>query len=239
MSLFETIALRSGRLLFVSEHLARLKRNASVEEFPCPVALEGALADLIHREALPDGVLRIYLCAGEGAPVAVPRGCAIVMHEAAEFPGEEAIAKGYALGCSPVTYLAQPGGLKSGNYWPNVRALTWAKRHGFDEAVLFDPAGLLVSASMANIFLEISGKILTPNCLRGAREGIIRDWVMERVRVETVDITREMLAECEECFVTNSRIGVMPVAGIDGRMLPSRFHAEGLASLYRKDVLEG
>jgi branched-subunit amino acid aminotransferase/4-amino-4-deoxychorismate lyase len=41
----------------------------------------------------------------------------------------------------------------------------------------------------------------------------------------------------DECFLTNSRLGVMPVSEIDGRQLPSREAGMALAALYRERIL--
>ena len=67
MSVFETLAVRNGRMLFLRQHLAALESACTLAGFPA----DGADA-LMELEGLSDGLLRIYVTAGDGAS---DRGC--------------------------------------------------------------------------------------------------------------------------------------------------------------------
>ena len=64
--------------------------------------------------------------------------------------------------------------------------------------------------------------LVTPSCARGARAGVVRAWARENISecIER-DITRADLENARAMAVTNSRLGVMPVASLDGRKLPN------------------
>ncbi len=71
----------------------------------------------------------------------------------------------------------------------------------------------------------------------GARDGVVRNWVLDNSSAREELITVEDLARATECFVTNSRIGILPVREIDGRALPAQSIGRRLFDTYREDVL--
>ena len=233
MSVFETLAVHRGCKLFVGEHLQRLQRACAAAEFGFPDELPSALGEL----SCDDGVFRIYVTAGDGGfshPSDAVRTYALF--DAMTFPSADSPCR-ITLSRAPLACVL--GGWKTGNYWPHVQALTAAKKQGFDEALLFNGGGALVSAAMANVFLVRDGRLLTPATELGARDGVVRDWVLRHRPVEESQLAPEDLETADECFLTNSRIGVMPVAEIDGRSLPSRKTGDALATLYREEILGG
>ena len=90
---------------------------------------------------------------------------------------------------------------------------------------------------MANVFFLIDGTLRTPAADIGVRRGVVRQWITRMTPVREDRLSLEDVSAAEECFLTNSRIGVMPVSQIQGRALPSRSTGEALAGLYRERIL--
>jgi branched-subunit amino acid aminotransferase/4-amino-4-deoxychorismate lyase len=234
MSVFETLAVRDGRLLFAGEHCDRLMKAAEAAGFYVSDKVAGPLSGIAFSG---DGMLRLYITAGDGRPVEVSDACRIYgLFEAAAFSTVEEIASGYRVGISRAPIGSVLGGWKTGNYWPQVSAYREAANQGLDETLVMNMQGELVSASMANLFLFLDGLWRTPVLASGARDGVVRDWVMKNRRVEESQLVPEDLERAQECFLTNSRIGVMPVAQIEGRNLPSRVMGNELAVLFREKI---
>jgi len=210
MSVFETIAVREGKPLILEEHLGRLERAVG----DCG----GELAALptFDFSQLGNGLLRFYLTAGEGGLEAPFAGNAYVLFDEAEV-GWNLSALRVVSSAAP--YLPRPGGWKTGNYWQNLDALAVARRQGCDEALVFNPAGMLVGAAMANVFLRIDGRWMTPALETGARDGAVRAWVLGQMEVSEEILDAEALQRCSAAFLTNSRIGIRPIAELDGRPL--------------------
>lgn len=226
MSVFETIAICHGRPRLLPEHLDRLARACAAAGFPAP-----AIPAL--PENLPDGMFRLYVTAGDGAPTApVKESRVFALFDETAFPSREETVR---LTLSRAPLQLELGGWKTGNYWPRVQASAEARREGFDEALVFNPQGALIGASMANVFLVLEGRLVTPALVMGARDGAVRHWVRSRIPVEESLLTVEDVGKAGECFLTNSRLGVMPVAAIDGRVLPSRQTGQSLADRYREE----
>jgi branched-subunit amino acid aminotransferase/4-amino-4-deoxychorismate lyase len=233
MSVFETLAVRSGKILFLRQHLAAL-------DGACAAA--GFRADRAHAlgalEGLPDGLLRIYVTAGDGTPhFPCADSRVFAFFESAEFPGPEEVLRGARVAVASVPMVPVLGGWKTGNYWQRVQALSVARENGFDETLILNVEGIVISAAMANAFFRIGGVLQTPASGAGARRGVVRGWIGETTHVEETLLSFEEAKEASECFLTNSRLGVMPVSEIDGRRLPSRATGEALVALYRERIL--
>ena len=210
MSVFESVAVCEGRPLLLEAHLERLGRAA--------VDCGGKVPELpaFDFSQLETGLVRFYLTAGSGGLEAPFAGDAYALFDNAEV-GWNLPALRVASSAAP--YLPRPGGWKTGNYWQNLDALASAKLAGCDEALVFNPAGMLVGAAMANVFLQVDGHWITPALETGARDGAVRAWVLAAMGASEEIFDVEALRNCSGAFLTNSRIGIRPIAELDGRPL--------------------
>ena len=225
MSVFETIAVVAGRPLLFGEHLERLRLAAGTCGLDLPPLPE------FDFSRLSTGMLRFYVTAGPGAPGDAFEGNVYALFEQAEAGWNLSALR--VMSCA-APYLPRPGGWKSGNYWQNIEAMGLAKRAGCDEALLFNPAGMLVGAAMANVFLQIDGKWITPALETGARDGTVRSWVLSHLGVEEGILESRDVARCSAAFLTNSRIGIRSVRELDGRPLANE--ASGIQQKYFDDI---
>ncbi len=206
MAVFETIGVRGGAALLAAEHLALLADNAAILLGLPPESLPGSPPPL---EPDDRGMLRVYVTAGDGSPVApvtAPRTFAIF--EAlpdGEAPGEQS-ATLYPEAAAPFAH-----GRKTANYWLQCEAQRGALAAGFGHALLADGDGNLLGAAFGNVFFVVGGELCTPSVSLAVRPGVIRAWVMRRRPVREVEFPAARLAEVSEMFVTNSRLGVMPL----------------------------
>jgi len=224
MSVFESLRVDRGEVEFFDQHAARLVQAAAERELALEEAALPKIAELFGARS---GFARIYLTAGDGAPAAAAVSRLYVFIEDRLPPGEDDV---WEIGLHDESYHAPFGGLKTANYWFNCDAFARAHRQGFDEALLFNDRAELVSACMANVFLVRDDRILTPPRSSGARAGVIREWVIGRRQVEERRLRREDVLQADEIFLTNSWIGVRPVATLEGRALSHRFIAPRLAA---------
>jgi branched-subunit amino acid aminotransferase/4-amino-4-deoxychorismate lyase len=232
MSVFETVAVRNGRMLFLEEHLAALSAACKAAGFQAATVLP--VSELVD---LPDGLLRIYVTAGDGLTGSALHQRTFAYFEPVEFPEPVEITRGFRLGVTPAPFVTVLGGWKTGNYWPNVRALSLARENGFDETLIVNIERVVISAAMANVFFLIEGILQTPAADLGVRQGIVRQWITRMTSVREGRLSLDNISAAEECFLTNSRLGVMPVSHIAGRPLPDRSIGEALAKLYRERIL--
>ena len=227
MAVFESLRVTRGLSEFHEQHLARLRQACAEREIAVPDAPLDATAELF-RDTGQSGFARIYVTAGDGAPSAAADAPRIfVLLENRTPPGPD---DSWEITLHDESYHAPFGGLKTANYWFNADAFARARRRGFDEALLFNDRAELVSASMANVFILRDDRLYTPPRSTGARTGVIREWVMNRRKVTERRLRREDVVNADEIFLTNSWIGVMPVATVEGRPLGQRWVGPKLAA---------
>lgn len=219
MSFFESLRVANGMPEFFERHVTRLLSACAEHDFA--VDEKGVRkASEILGDAGMDGFARIYVTAGEGGPTSpVHRPNIYVMIEPRDPPATD---DSFEVTISEETYRPLFGGLKTANYWFNTSVLAAAKHRRYDEALLFNEFAELVSACCGNVFVVRDERIATPSRSSGARQGVIREWVIGRRKVEERRLRREDVVNADEIFITNSWLGVMPVATVEGRPLGHR-----------------
>lgn len=225
MSLFESVRVTRGEPEFFEQHVTRLLSACAEREFPIAEAAVRAAGLLFEGLS---GFARIYVTAGDGAPAGPstqPRLFVFIEERTPPDPDDP-----WELTFHDETHRPAFGGLKTANYWFNADAFALAHRRGFDEALFFNDFGELVSACMANVFLVHDDRISTPQRSSGCRAGVIREWVCARRKVEERRLKREDVLAADEIFLTNSWIGLVPVATVEGRPLGRRFTGPQLAA---------
>jgi branched-subunit amino acid aminotransferase/4-amino-4-deoxychorismate lyase len=225
--LFETMLWRDGEIGCLSTHLARMA--AGCETLGLPGFDAGEAAALCRAAPGEAGIeegraaVRLTLTAGSGG-----RGL-----DRPDAPVVRLMARASAI--TPVTTSASlvlartrrnegspAARLKTLSYLDNVLARAEARAAGADEAVMLNNRGVLACASAANLFWIAGERLFTPALACGVLNGIMRARVLERARalgVETRVVTAgpEALATAQAAFLTNSLIGLRPVARFQDR----------------------
>jgi len=208
MAVFETIGIRRGRPLLLDEHLALLVESARIL-LSIPTGSGGLGGPLPELEKENTGILRLYVTAGDGSPTSPVHHSRLFAlfesHDPAAIPDEQ----NARVHPEPVTPFAH--GRKTANYWMNCAAQTDAQTAGYDHALLTDRNGRLLSAAFGNIFFVLDGQLCTPALSLAVRPGVVRAWVMRQQPVREVEFPAARLADATELFLTNSRLGVMPL----------------------------
>jgi 4-amino-4-deoxychorismate lyase len=232
--LFETIACRDGRARWLPLHLARLHRGcARLGIEPPPDAIVGReigtlaadQAACIVKLILSRGIARGrgYRPSGDEVPTRVL--------------SRHAAPRSWRLGLSPVRLGENPhlAGLKHLNRLEQVLAQR-ERPPVLDEVVMQSYSGEVISGSMSNLFLVEGEQLVTPALERCGVEGVMRRLVLEsapaagwRISIETVSVAR--LRAAGTLFVTNVRLGLLPVASFEDRDYAADARLEHLREL--------
>lgn len=206
MSVFETLGVRDGQPLFANEHQALLTESAGTL---LGMAAKDVPSSFPELGANATGMLRIYITAGDGSPLEAFKTPRIfAFYEASDnspLPPHQTARQ------HPVPVAPFGGGRKTGNYWAHSEAQRAAQVASFDHALLNDHQGFLLSAAFANVFFVLDGKLCTPPLSLAVRPGVLRAWVMRQHPTYEIAWPGEQLNEASEIFITNSRLGVMPL----------------------------
>jgi 4-amino-4-deoxychorismate lyase len=230
--LFETMAVRAGRIRLLDRHLARLAAGCARLALPCPPD------PLLRRElaaaaASPGaGVVKLTLTRGSGPrgyrPPAVPTPRRIIVAgPGPEYPPEFADA-GVEMRLCSLRLAPQPAlaGLKTLNRLEQVLARAEWAADVPQEGLLRDADGRCVSGTMSNVFALCAGRLLTPRLTRCGVAGVMRGALIDAARAagrecREVELSLEELEAADAILLTNALIGVWPVRLFAGRSFAS------------------
>ena len=225
--LFETIALRGGRLQFWQAHLQRMQLGCQRLGLPA-IETQQWLDDIGALDATDDAVIKLMLTRGSGgrgyrAPNSVQCTRAVAMYE---MPGhiEARRAAGVKLHIckTPVSSNSQLAGIKHLNRLDSVLARNEWHDEEIAEGLMCDDLGHVIEGTMSNVFMVQNRILYTPILKKAGIEGIIRNRVIELAKqlgfvVQQIAMDRKRLMTMDEIFVTNSIIGIWPVIDIEGQ----------------------
>lgn len=239
--LFETLPVRNAIPFAWNSHWERLNRGADFLGIAMPVApdeLRRAADQIIQRDGMAAGILRVQLSRGAG-----PRGCSpkgadcprliMTLHAIPE--------KKLALRLVTSTYrlFAEDPLLqhKTCNKLLQVLARRDADEAGADETLLLNHRGEVASATSANVFWVSENTVCTPRLDCGALPGITRAAIgrMCARRGSAFHETAGQPSDLERVdavFLASSGFGIASVSNIDGRPLEPSSLVEGLSAEY-------
>ncbi len=238
--LFETIRAVNGAAPLWEQHMTRLSVGCRRLDMPAPDAgvLSQELALVI--EGIPDATVKIIVTRGCGERgYAQPRQVDVTRIVAA-FPSAPLPMDWYRDGirvrCCDLRLAAQPrlAGIKHLNRLEQVLARAEWSDARVVEGLLFDQAENLVSATAANVFAGMGGRLLTPPLDHCGVAGVMRGALLEAlpgVRVQMM--TKEDLMRADEVFLTSSVRGVLPVHRLDERAFRVGGHARAAQAHWR------
>ncbi len=117
--------------------------------------------------------------------------------------------------------------MKSLSYIDNVLAAREAAKAGADDALMLNSAGRVACSSIANIFLETAGALVTPSLAEGILPGVMRAAVIRAAKDLGIAIREKQVrpadaAGADGLFLTNSLRFIRPVVGLDGKRYAPR-----------------
>lgn len=227
---FTTLAIYNSQPFLWSKHWQRLATHAKkldIDHTGCTEKNVGdAMRKLIAVNQVKEGRARVILLARQGrdiwktkVPGAKKTDLLIMTGDAQKVP-----QTGLSLAVSPYrsNTVSPLAGIKSLNYLDHVLAWEEAQSRDFDEAVVLNERGEIVSATTANLFWAKNGTLHTPALSTGALAGITRECVIDIANKHFIPLLEgiyEMndLTDADEIFLTSSSLGVTPVTTFDFR----------------------
>jgi len=249
---FTTVAIYSGRPFLWPEHWQRLKEHADKLSVDSRGLNERSVGESLKKLIAVNGVenarARVILLARSGRDVWRAKGPASQKTDLLIMTSDRQKVRetGLTLAVSPyrINTLSPLTGVKSLNYLDRVLSWEEAQAREFDEAVMLNERGEIVSATMANLFWVKDGTIFTPTLSTGALAGVTRAAaiaVAEKHFIPLVEGVFELadLTEADEIFLTSASLGVAIVTTFDFRQysVTTGSVAARLREAYRQVVI--
>jgi 4-amino-4-deoxychorismate lyase len=239
---FETVLVRRGAARFLDAHLARMSLGcarlgiSAVPSMPlraeidAAVAMAPALAVLKIIVTRGSAQRRGYASQGDEISRRLLSLWAVPERDARLDDGVELRVASIRLGENPAL-----AGIKHLNRLENVLAATESRRHGVFESLLLDASGNLVSGAMSNVFLVRAGVVVTPSVERCGVAGVMRGIVLRECAALGIAAAEERLTlndlfSAAGVFITNARIGVVPVRRVGEHLYDMNNMARRLAA---------
>jgi len=221
---FETIKTIDGQPFALTRHLDRLVRSAEGLLLSTPdrsrilAAIEAVLA---ANPLAGDGRLRLTWTggigpAGSGRDLETEPTLVIAHVPTAQRP-ESAQVMTVDFPRNERSPLA---GIKSTSYAENVLALAMAKSRGADEAIFGNTRGELCEGTGSNIFVVISGELLTPPLSSGCLAGVTRSLAIEWCDAREIAMPLTVLLEAEEILLASTTRDLQSVHQVNSRVMP-------------------
>jgi branched-chain amino acid aminotransferase len=228
--LFQTMRAYNGNIFLLDRHVKRLKEAAKIigmGEKIAKIDLEKVCKETVTINALESARVRLTVTNGKGT--ALPWEDAgdepTVLVTAVPYVPQtaEKYNQGYKVGIASVRRTRQnavASSLKSLNYLINVIARMEVAQRGEDEAMLLNEDGYLAEGGGSNVFFLRSGRLVTPAPNSGIIPGVTREVVMELADSLGIGFTegtvgKPIFKQCEEAFMTNAMIEIMPITSMN------------------------
>lgn len=227
---FETIAVHNGWAFALDAHLERLAAGLAVLGFAQAVDIPKLRANLENFVAAADtdrAVLRVTVTRGAGprglAPPETP--CPVVFMTLSPMPpGCERPLSLHVATATRRNERSVLSRVKALPYLDNVLALSEARAHGTDDALILNTRGTIACAAAANVFVVRRGHLETPPLGDGALPGTLRALVLSlaakagMLPVE-ISLAVEDLGQADAVFLTNSISRIRTVGACGGTLL--------------------
>jgi len=239
--LFETLRAQEGCVLYLAEHLDRLKDSLAAFRIGADLDVDWSevLGELLARNGLEAGVaaVKIMVTRGEVAGLGLPQArAATVIASVREYHAPD-YSRGWRLHIMRDGYSPPLSPYKSLNYMYCMFARQAALDAGADEGVILDAKCQVAETATGSLLVGLDGMWVRPSSAYqlagttiGAAEGLL---ARSGEPVQARALSADVLLRAETVWVLNSLMGVMPVVEIDGRAVaePRR---DGAAALRRR-----
>jgi para-aminobenzoate synthetase component 1 len=221
---FETVRVNQGTPMYLDDHIARFNRawNSLFDHNPPDLSWRAIIDQVINENGLGREIAAVKIIATRGSRAEPPYDHGIVVM-ARPYTPRSAMKdmSGLKLSTYPHPRCSPLADYKTLNYLYYHLAGKWAAEQGADEALILNPDGTISETNSANILLIRGKKVirpLSPHVLAGIMQekvcGLLLNW---GYNLSEEKVQHEDIFNADNVMITNSLIGALPVAAIDGK----------------------
>ena len=219
-AVFDFLRTYNGKPFHLEDHLRRLQNSAAILHIPCPWKvneINSIVDNLLEKNTFHEANIRFIITGGDSSDSITPDNTprlVIMVTQLKSFP-EEWYRDGVKVITTDVTRY-KPGS-KSTNYIKAIMALEKARAHGAIESIYVNEKNQLLEGTTSNFFVVVDDVIITPDddILPGITREVVISLASQQFQVEKRPISRELLDNCSEAFLTSSNKEVAPIIQID------------------------
>jgi len=250
-SLFETVKVIKGKILFWEDHYFRLMASMRILRMEIPMSftlefLENEIINLITTNKLKDKNSRVKLSIYRDASGIYLPDCNdisyIITSKTLSHNSYEIKKEHYQVDLFKDYFVAANllSNLKTNNRVINVVGSIYAKENNLNNCFLLNTNRHVIEALNGNIFLVNGTTIKTPPLPDGCIKGVMRKQIIEIVNttdyysLDESSISSFELQKADELFISNIIIGIQPITQYRKKSFGNNVSTELLNKLNKK-----
>jgi branched-chain amino acid aminotransferase len=218
---FETIAYKDFKALWVPYHFERIKTSAKILQIALPdffsfEYFEEIISLIVQKNDLSNARIRFHVFR-DGAGTYLPEtDKAAILCRAVPYSYSEPskVIENVVIYRDNMKALTPISNIKSANALVYILAAKFAQTQNADDAIILNTSGNICETTSANLFLIQGQKIITPPLLEGCVNGIIRQVLIQHMKIAEEKITETDLRNADSIFLSNTIKGICPVQSI-------------------------
>jgi len=246
-SVFETIKVLDGKVLFLEDHYFRLMASMRIIRMEIPMNFtmeffESQILNLVKAKAIESAArvrFSVFRKSGgfylpktnEIEFVVVAESLETAVYSFENQPYEVELFKDFHITAQLLSTL------KSNNRLVQITGSIFAEENGYQNCFLMNDAKNVVEVLQGNLFMLSGNTLVTPPLSDGCLNGIMRKQIlaitrkMENLEVIEQSISPFDLQKADELFVTNVIKGVQPITKYRKKEYKTDFASEVLEKL--------
>ena len=216
---FETIKVNNNKLFNFKMHSKRIKKSLNLLcldfEF-CEEKIKNNILSLTKKNKITSASVKlVFFRSSEGRYFPKTNNCSILIsckNDKPNFSLNDVRINTFDEIKKSINFLSS---LKSLNSLTYVLSAISAKKHGYDEAVIFNEQNFAIESTSSNLFFVLNKKLFTPHLNQGCVEGTMRELIMNNFNVKEIKVKMDDLINSQEIILTNS-LSIKSVTEING-----------------------
>lgn len=246
-SVFETIKVLDGKVLFLEDHYFRLMASMRIIRMEIPMNFtmeffESQILNLVTAKAIESAARVRFSVFRKSGGFYLPKTNAIefvVVAESLETAVYSFENQPYEVELFKDFYITAQllSTLKSNNRLVQITGSIFAEENGYQNCLLMNDAKNVVEALQGNLFMLSGNTLVTPPLSDGCLNGVMRKQIlaitrkMENLEVIEQSISPFDLQKADELFITNVIKGVQPITKYRKKEYKTDFASEVLKKL--------
>ena len=229
--IFETIKFKNANIVLADDHFKRLWLGMRALQFSIPIhfsveKLTAEINALIKKNKLKEARIRITIIRSDGGIYDPKNDMPNYIIEAIKLPEDNGLLNNNGLQMciyeDALKSIDTFSNLKTNNYLPYFMGAKFAKNQYCNDAIILNSKRNICDSTIANIFFIKDKVIYTVALTEGCVAGVIRNWLINTLRilnykVEEIIVTKSMLYEADEIFLSNSIYNIRWVGSLDDK----------------------
>ncbi len=214
--IFETLRTYKHKIILLDEHIERLRESAKMRGWKLTWSkkeLAEIITKTLKKNTYEEARVRITITPG--------------IKEATIFvwvkPLEKVSQNAYKRGVSVITFPLERHfpQMKTTSMQPLLIAREEMRKKRAFEALLINRKGHITEGTWTNYFIVKDKFVITPRIgvLLGTTRELILKLSKSLFHIRQKDISMKDLLSADECFLTNSTKGIVPIVKIDGKKI--------------------